>query len=143
MSLQHARIAARAHDLWELRGRPDGSSEIDWYQAEKQLIGDANDPSEPKTTLDPLARQAADVLIDRRRCRETLWPVPTTDARVLENDVARRAAFKALSRSVETRRGNTARTALLANRTATRERSGGMAEREGFEPSKGFWPLHP
>ena len=62
MSLQHARIAARAHDLWELRGRPDGSSEIDWYQAEKQLNGDANDPSEPKTTLDPLAQQVADVL---------------------------------------------------------------------------------
>ena len=57
MSLQHARIATRAHDLWELRGRPDGSPEIDWYEAEKQLDDAANDPSEPKTTLDPLANR--------------------------------------------------------------------------------------
>ena len=49
MSSQHARIAARAHDLWELRGRPEGSPEIDWCQAEKELQGDASAP-EPKAT---------------------------------------------------------------------------------------------
>lgn len=61
MSAQHARIAARAHDLWELRGRPEGSPEIDWYEAEKELRGDANAP-EPKATVDPLAQRAADIL---------------------------------------------------------------------------------
>lgn len=61
MSAQHARIAARAHDLWELRGRPEGSPEIDWYEAEKELQGDAN-AAEAKATVDPLAQRAADIL---------------------------------------------------------------------------------
>jgi hypothetical protein len=61
MSTQHARIAARAHVLWELRGRPEGSPEIDWYEAEKQLQGDAN-AAGPKATVDPLAQRAADIL---------------------------------------------------------------------------------
>ena len=61
MSAQHARIAARAHDLWERRGRPAGSPEIDWYQAEKELQGNAN-AAEPKATVDPLAQRAADIL---------------------------------------------------------------------------------
>ena len=30
-------IASLAHALWEARGRPDGSPEQDWYEAERQL----------------------------------------------------------------------------------------------------------
>jgi len=34
---EHDRIAALAHQLWEMRGRPEGSPEQDWSQAEMQL----------------------------------------------------------------------------------------------------------
>jgi len=30
------RIAERAYYLWERRGRPIGTSEVDWYRAEKE-----------------------------------------------------------------------------------------------------------
>ena len=30
-------IASLAHALWEARGRPEGSPEQDWYEAERQL----------------------------------------------------------------------------------------------------------
>jgi len=30
-------IAKLAYWLWEERGRPAGSSEVDWYQAERKL----------------------------------------------------------------------------------------------------------
>jgi hypothetical protein len=30
-------IASLAHALWEARGRPNGSPEQDWYEAERQL----------------------------------------------------------------------------------------------------------
>jgi Protein of unknown function (DUF2934) len=30
-------IAALAHELWQARGRPDGSPEEDWHQAVEQL----------------------------------------------------------------------------------------------------------
>jgi hypothetical protein len=33
----HADIAARAYELWQERGCPEGSSEEDWYQAAQQL----------------------------------------------------------------------------------------------------------
>lgn len=31
------RVAARAYQLWEARGRPDGTSQEDWLQAEREL----------------------------------------------------------------------------------------------------------
>jgi hypothetical protein len=37
----HADIAARAHELWEARGCPDGSPETDWFQAARELRGRA------------------------------------------------------------------------------------------------------
>ena len=46
MSSQRARIAARAYALWERRGKPEGSSEMDWYAAEQELARD--DPTKPK-----------------------------------------------------------------------------------------------
>jgi hypothetical protein len=32
---------------------------------------------------------------------------------------------------------------LLARELSARTQRRSLAEREGFEPSKGFWPLHP
>jgi hypothetical protein len=62
MSSQRGLIAARAYELWRLRGNPEGSPEVDWYQAEKEILGRVNDaPSELKVTLDSLQQDAADV----------------------------------------------------------------------------------
>lgn len=33
-------IEARAYELWEQRGRPEGSPEVDWFAAETQLLGE-------------------------------------------------------------------------------------------------------
>ncbi len=33
----HAEIAALAYELWEARGRPEGSSEEDWFRAAEKL----------------------------------------------------------------------------------------------------------
>ena len=30
-------IAKRAYQIWEERGRPIGSADVDWYEAERQL----------------------------------------------------------------------------------------------------------
>jgi len=35
--LDHDVITARAHELWELRGCPIGSPEVDWLEAEAEL----------------------------------------------------------------------------------------------------------
>ena len=34
---EHKRIAHLAYLYWEARGRPDGSSEEDWFRAEEEL----------------------------------------------------------------------------------------------------------
>ena len=36
-SLTHEEIAALAYSLWEARGRPEGSPEEDWLNAERAL----------------------------------------------------------------------------------------------------------
>ena len=60
MSSQRARIAARAFELWERRGKPQGSPEIDWAAAEKEILG-TDDPTQPKATGDSI--EAGDVLL--------------------------------------------------------------------------------
>ncbi len=62
MNSQRVQIAARAHELWKLRGSPEGSPDVDWQQAEKELVERPEDPSKPKATLDALQQKAADVL---------------------------------------------------------------------------------
>jgi hypothetical protein len=62
MSAQRARIAARAYDLWERRGRPEGSPEVDWSMAEKQILGDVTDSTQGRATPESLQQEAADVL---------------------------------------------------------------------------------
>ena len=34
---EHEQIAALAYALWEARGCPEGSSEVDWFQAEQEV----------------------------------------------------------------------------------------------------------
>ena len=36
-SLTHEQIVSLAHALWEQRGCPEGSPEVDWLDAEKEL----------------------------------------------------------------------------------------------------------
>ena len=52
-------IRERAYRLWEARGRPTGSAEEDWHEAEQQLKTELDAVSAP---LYPLAAQAADAL---------------------------------------------------------------------------------
>jgi len=35
--IPHAQIAARAQELWEAEGRPEGKAEDHWHQAESEL----------------------------------------------------------------------------------------------------------
>ncbi|MBX6316442.1 MAG: DUF2934 domain-containing protein [Isosphaeraceae bacterium] len=37
----HEKIAVRAYQLWEDRGRPQGTDREDWFEAERQLQGQA------------------------------------------------------------------------------------------------------
>lgn len=37
--LNHDEVARLAYQFWEERGRPCGSSEIDWWRAEQELLG--------------------------------------------------------------------------------------------------------
>ena len=36
----HEQIELRAYYLWEQRGRPEGSPEVDWERAERELRGE-------------------------------------------------------------------------------------------------------
>jgi hypothetical protein len=37
-SSPHEEIAKLAYALWQQRGCPDGSAELDWFEAEEQLL---------------------------------------------------------------------------------------------------------
>jgi Protein of unknown function (DUF2934) len=39
-------IRARAHELWEAAGKPEGREHEFWYQAERELKGEATDNSD-------------------------------------------------------------------------------------------------
>jgi hypothetical protein len=51
-------VAALAYQLWLARGCPDGSPEIDWFQAEQELNGQAGKPKSLSTKRPLLTRQA-------------------------------------------------------------------------------------
>jgi hypothetical protein len=36
-SLEYEQVNRLAHQLWQERGRPEGSPDVDWYEAERQL----------------------------------------------------------------------------------------------------------
>jgi hypothetical protein len=40
VSATHEQIEERAYYLWEQRGRPEGSPEVDWERAEQELRGE-------------------------------------------------------------------------------------------------------
>ncbi len=42
-SVPESRIRARAHELWEQHGRPQGRDEEFWLRAERELVGGAGD----------------------------------------------------------------------------------------------------
>jgi hypothetical protein len=54
----------RAYALWEARGRPIGSPQQDWFDAETQLRAELDDIGPPKTAADALAQETAYKLMD-------------------------------------------------------------------------------
>jgi len=50
-------IAALAYQLWHARGCPDGSPEIDWFQAERELHNQSAKQNSSATKEPLLARQ--------------------------------------------------------------------------------------
>jgi Protein of unknown function (DUF2934) len=44
-------IARLAYQIWEARGRPIGSAEVDWYEAERQLQTRSSEMPPPRTGL--------------------------------------------------------------------------------------------
>lgn len=55
-------VRARAYELWEARGRPDGSAEDDWFAAEEQLRAERDAGATP---LEPLTIEAPEALEPR------------------------------------------------------------------------------
>lgn len=47
-SITNEAIAARAYELWQLRGCPIGSAEIDWLEAEQELQSRTGVPKRPR-----------------------------------------------------------------------------------------------
>ena len=58
-SPRHEEIEVRAFALWQERGAPLGSPEIDWFQAEEQI---KSAPSENETPVSALARTIGSAL---------------------------------------------------------------------------------
>jgi hypothetical protein len=85
--MQRARIAARAYDLWERRGRPEGSPEIDWAMAEKQILGDADDPTQPKAPSDALQQEVARVVTSA----SDKGPTASSTEDTLPNEISKRS----------------------------------------------------
>ncbi len=48
---RHDEIARYAYRLWEARGCPIGSPEIDWFRAQQELLSDREDTSEHSDSL--------------------------------------------------------------------------------------------
>ena len=53
----HEEIERRAYHLWEARGRPFGSPEVDWFEAERELSA-----VEPESVLSKVAREVGSAL---------------------------------------------------------------------------------
>jgi hypothetical protein len=51
----HVDVAVLAYQLWEARGCPEGSPEIDWYEAERAILH----LSEGTTTLTTITQAAS------------------------------------------------------------------------------------
>jgi hypothetical protein len=55
-SLIHEQIEHRAYELWEERGHPWGTPEIDWFQAEHEVQG------KEESTITSFAREVGTVI---------------------------------------------------------------------------------
>jgi hypothetical protein len=53
----HEEIELRAYHSWEARGRPFGSPEVDWFDAERELAA-----VEPESILSKLTRDVGSAL---------------------------------------------------------------------------------
>jgi hypothetical protein len=57
-TVNSAEIAALAHHLWQARGCPVGSPEIDWFRAEQQLIRQTGDAQSSQVSEPMLVRRS-------------------------------------------------------------------------------------
>ena len=57
-TINTAEIAALAHHLWQARGCPAGSPEIDWFQAEQQLRRQTGDAHSSQVSEPMLVRRS-------------------------------------------------------------------------------------
>ena len=60
-------IARLAYQIWEERGRPAGSAEVDWYEAERQLQTRNGEMTPPATGLALGARRTRTGAKTKRR----------------------------------------------------------------------------
>jgi hypothetical protein len=51
-------IAVLAYELWQARGCPEGSPEVDWLDAEEQLRSRTDEVSAPQVTKPMLVRRS-------------------------------------------------------------------------------------
>jgi len=56
--LDSEQIATLAYQLWHARGCPQGSPEIDWLEAEKQIRARLEEPAEPQVSEPILVRRS-------------------------------------------------------------------------------------
>ena len=56
--LDSAEIAALAYQLWQARGCPEGSPEVDWLEAEKQIRARYEEVAEPQVSEPILVRRS-------------------------------------------------------------------------------------
>ena len=59
MHLDHQSIKDLAYRLWEARGRPEGSAEQDWREAERQLSAREAPPAPASTSASPSVQAPA------------------------------------------------------------------------------------
>jgi len=52
-------VSALAYQLWHARGCPDGSPETDWFQAERELLGQSLNPESSSTKQSLFTRQVS------------------------------------------------------------------------------------
>ena len=57
-TVNSAEIAALAHHLWQARGCPVGSPDIDWFHAEQQLCRQTGDAQSPQVSEPMLMRRS-------------------------------------------------------------------------------------
>jgi len=60
VALDPEAVRERAYALWDARGRPEGSPDADWYEAEAQLQNELSVAGSPAGPLAGRARRALD-----------------------------------------------------------------------------------